>query len=223
MNTGEFIRTIEKKPYLKYVEYDFSVRLNSMLRIAKRICPAFVLDQDNTVIYHEAVKYFAADKTCTWDLSKGLYLYGPVGSGKTLFLKIFHSLMDAPGIKEHSGKNGFDFFTVNDIIDGYSAQGPAFWKNKNLNRSEHYPPPAHVAIDDLGQNSRTASYFGNQIDVVHELIQRRYYAYTDNFVLTHASSNITPSKIKEFYGDFPASRMREMFNVIPLAGSDRRK
>jgi hypothetical protein len=224
MDPARFLNKIERKPYLQYVEYDFKLRLDSLLRIARKICPGFTLDSNNEFIYHEACRYFAADDSCAWDLNKGLYIYGDTGVGKTIFLRIFHNLMKAPGIEEHSGKNGFELYTVNDIIDGYSEYGHVFWKNKNLNvKSESYPKPIHIAIDDLGQNSRTASYFGNQIDVISELIQRRYYAYTDNYVLTHASSNIMPSEIKEVYGKFSASRMREMFNVIPFPGSDRRK
>ena len=220
MNTSEFLNSIKPRQYLIYKDYDYQVRWESLQRIAKHICPGFTIDNSNRDIYQEGCRYFAADESCKWDLSKGLYLYGDIGVGKTIFLKIFHNLMKAPGI---TSVNGFSMFSVNDIIDGYSAKGHLFWEKFNKPHRGTAEEPLHIAIDDLGQSSRIASHYGNQIDVVAELIQRRYYDYTDKYALTHASSNVTPSEIKQECGNFSSSRMREMFNVILFPGSDRRK
>jgi DNA replication protein DnaC len=221
-NSTTFREKIKARPRLVYKEYDFPLRWDSFKRTAEHICPGFVIDDSNKQIYEEACRYFAADDSCSWDLNKGIYLYGDIGVGKTLFYKIFHHLMNAPGIESN---NKFSMLTVNDIVDGYSVSGPAYWKTSGINAVTpgEYNQPVHLFIDDLGQNERVASYFGNSVDVITELIQRRYYAFTDNYVLTHASSNIIPSEIKETFGQFTASRMREMFNVLLFPGGDRRK
>ena len=222
MDSTEFREKIRAKPRLVFREYDFLFRWDSFKRTAEHVCPGFVIDDNNRKLYEEACRYFAADETCSWDLNKGLYLYGDVGVGKTLFFKIFHHLMGAPGI---NSINKFSILTVNDIVDGYSVQGPAYWIKSGINSvpGGYYAKPIHIFIDDIGQNARSASYFGNSIDVISELIQRRYYAHTDSYVLTHASSNIDPSKFKPTFGEFTSSRMREMFNVILFQGKDRRK
>jgi DNA replication protein DnaC len=222
MTRTEFLEAISPRPRLEHVEYDFTIRWDSFLRIAKRVCPDFVIDDKNRTIYEDACKYFAADEKCSWDLNKGLYLVGPPGVGKTLFFKIFFNLNRAPGINSN---NNFKILTVNDIVDGYSIDGPEYWKKSGINAVPEgsYINANHVFIDDLGQNARFAAYYGNTIDVIAELIQRRYYAFTDNFVLTHASSNIDPAEIKGTFGQFTSSRMREMFNVILFSGEDRRK
>lgn len=222
MERSEFISKIIPRPRLVYQEYNFERRLDSLLRIAQRICPEFVLDKYNTEIYEQGCRYFAADPACSWDINKGLFLVGPSGVGKTLFFKIFWNLLRAPGIES---PNNFKRYTVNSIIDGYSSAGPAFWSHSSFNQmpSGYSVGSTHVFVDDLGQSSRIATYYGNSIDVIAELVQRRYYAFTEDWVLTHATSNLDPSEIKEAYGNFTSSRMREMFNVIPFPGEDRRK
>lgn len=223
MKPEELYKDIIPRPRLVYKDYDFALRWDTFQRIAKKICPEFKIDDNNKQIYQEACKYFAADETCIYDLNKGLYVYGDIGVGKTLFFRIFSAVTRAV-----DSVNTFRILTVNNIIDGYSARGPEYWIYSKINPvdSNHVSfgeKPVHVFIDDMGQSARVASYFGNNIDVVASLIQRRYYAFTENFVLTHASSNISPDKIIKEYGQFTSSRMREMFNVILFPGSDKRK
>jgi DNA replication protein DnaC len=54
-----------------------------------------------------------------------------------------------------------------------------------------------------------------------ELLKERYVNVPHN--RTMVTTNLTPEQMKEKYGERVYSRMREMFNVIPIAGSDLRQ
>lgn len=224
MNAKEFLEQIRPVPYLEYTEYDFDLRLDSFNRISRAVCPGFVFNEENREIFTETIKYFAADESCQYDLKKGLYVYGKIGVGKTLYFKIFSALNTAL-----KSANGFKSLSVNDLIDGFAKEGHLYFSNSGITpgeyqkRSTGYGKPVHILIDDLGQSAKTVSYYGSGLNVVEDFLQRRYYAYTDFFALTHVSTNLVPSMINSEYGEFISSRMREMFNIILFPGEDKRK
>ena len=228
MDPNILIKEIKPDSYLRYQEgYDFKKRLESFMRIAKIICPEFEITDENRSIYENTIKYFAADESCEYNLNKGLYVYGQYGVGKTVMFKLFKALnraIDSP--------NNFKRLTVTDLIDGVSHKGyqyfvdsgvvpaggsqsaaNAYWNNK----------ADHFLLDDMGQSERFANNFGNKIDVVIAFLQRRYYAYTDHFALTHCSTNLIPSEIESEFGEAINSRLRQMCNVILFPGEDKRK
>ena len=93
MNPGEFLKNISPKPYLITEDIDFAGRWETLLRIARAICPEFEINDQNRAIYENGVKYFAGDPSCKYDLRKGLYFFGPVGVGKLFTLKSLRPLM----------------------------------------------------------------------------------------------------------------------------------
>lgn len=222
---GEFLNEIKPVPYLVFNEYDPILRRDTFNRIAKAICPGFIINEENKEIYEETIKYFAADESCKYDLRRGLYIYGKIGVGKTLYFKIFKALNRAL-----ESLNSFKTLTVNDLIDGFALEGPRYFASSGITPHDfqkrpnsRWYRPAHILIDDLGQSTKSVNYFGNNLNVVEDFIQRRYYVYTDFFALTHVSTNLVPNKINAEYGEFISSRMREMFNIILFPGEDKRK
>jgi len=73
-------------------------------------------------------------------------------------------------------------------------------------------------IDDLGTEVKAAKNFGNELDVVNHILFHRHRLTK----LTHISSNIPKSMMKDKYGDRVGSRMHEMFNFIELNVKDKR-
>lgn len=218
MNPGEFLKNISPKPYLITEDIDFAGRWETLLRIARAICPEFEINDQNRAIYENGVKYFAGDPSCKYDLRKGLYFFGPVGVGKTVYFKIFEALNVAI-----RSQNNYQRISINELIDGFSSSGYKYFSDSGITPSFYSRSVKHILLDDLGQSSGIIKHFGSEINVIAEFIQRRYYAYTENYHLTHITSNIQPAKIKPEYGDFIASRMREMFNIVLFPGDDRRK
>lgn len=226
MGKEDFLNQIKPKPYLISKEYDFKTRYESLMEIAPVICPGFEISNEQQSIYENAVKYFSGDASGEFDLRKGLYIYGRIGSGKTLFFKILNTLNRATG----SG-NDFNIITINDLVDGIAREGYKYFSLSGITLSgSGFNPHSvnnmwirHMLIDDMGQGVSSVKYFGSEVNVIRDFFQRRYCSFTESAALTHVATNIPPDKIKEEYGEFISSRMREMFNIIAFPGEDKRK
>jgi DNA replication protein DnaC len=221
-----FLNDLRPLPYLEPDEkYEFQSRMITLMRIATAVCPNFELGLDNRSIYENTVRYFAADASGVFDIKKGLYVYGPVGIGKTLYFKIFEALNRAL-----MSPNKYNFLTITDIADGVGNNGLKYFQESGITPGGsikhinlHWRRPSHIMIDDLGKTAVYANHYSNRYNIVEEIIRRRYYVYTDKFSLTHISTNMEPKEIDPCYGNYVASRMREMFNIILFPGKDRRK
>ncbi|NLG02384.1 MAG: hypothetical protein GX567_00890 [Clostridia bacterium] len=220
----EFLDSIKPQPYLTYKDYNIDGRWGSFLEIAKAMYPDFNLTPEEEKIYRNGVMYFAGDPQCEWSLNKGLYICGKIGVGKTTFFKILNTLNKAVG---SGSDNSFRKYTSTELADGFEKKGFEYFENLGYINSFGYSvngvAPTHLLLDDLGQSSNIVNHFGTTTNIVSEFIQRRYNVFIDRYKLTHISTNIEPSEIKEAYGEFIASRMREMFNIIIYPGIDRRK
>ena len=218
----EFLDSIRPRPYLVYKDYNRDIRWGSMLEIAKTMYPDFNITPGEKKIYHNGLMYFAADPQCEWSLNKGLYICGKIGVGKTTFFKVLNTLNRAV-----RSENEFRKYTSTELADGFQRKGFEYFENlgylNNLGYAIDDFSPTHLLLDDLGQSTNVVNHFGTTTNIISEFIQRRYNVFTDSYKLTHISTNIEPSEIKETYGEFVASRMREMFNIIIFPGTDRRK
>jgi DNA replication protein DnaC len=222
MDKNEFFKQISPKPYLEYREYDFSERYELMLGIANTICPGFELTDYNKNLYESGIRYFAGDPKSEFPLTKGLMLYGPVGTGKSLFFRIMNLLNDAT-----KGQNGFTTLSINEVVDGLAKSGHKYLAECGITFSNHVygydSSKKHLFLDDLCLSSDSVNFFGNNIDLVFNFIQRRYQAYTENNILSHITTNLKPDRFSELYGEAVMSRMNQLFFYKALLGKDHRK
>ena len=166
-----------------------------------------ILETDYPIVY-KLIAYFLKDEpTCfqyNLNLNKGLLLAGPIGSGKTSLMNLMKYL--APTENKFSVKpcRDISFEFIQDgyqIIHKYSI-GKLYESN-----------PRTICFDDLGTESNL-KYFGNECNVMAEIILSRYDLFISKKLQTHITTNLSASEIEKHYGNRVRSRLREMVNLI---------
>lgn len=157
---------------------------------------------DHPIIY-KLIAYFLKDEqTCLQyniDLNKGIMISGPVGCGKTSLMNLMKHL--TPPAYKFSVKPcrdiSFDF-----IKDGYE-----------IIHKYSKSAPKTICFDDLGTENNL-KYFGNECNVMAEILLSRYDLFTSRKLQTHITTNLSASEIETVYGNRVRSRLRSTLNLI---------
>ncbi len=138
------------------------------------------------------------------DTRKGVYLWGPVGSGKTYAVYAMRRRYQEMGlsVRVYSAPEMFD-----KIRDDYDHKDSFNLERIMANRGV-------LIIDDLG--AEKASEWISE--TMFKIINKRY----EEVLPTVVTSNLELGEMAERIGDRVASRLAEMCDVIKMDGSDRR-
>jgi len=142
------------------------------------------------------------------DLRKGILLQGPVGCGKTSLMYLMRYLLPRDEQYFVRATRDIYFEFIKDefsVIEKYS-------NNSFINRDQVLVPKVYC-FDDLGLESR-CMHFGNDINVIGEILLSRYPLFVYQRMKTHATTNYDVDKLEDIYGNRIRSRMKEMFNLI---------
>ena len=138
------------------------------------------------------------------DLNKGILLSGPIGCGKTSIMHLIRPF--ASPLSDYKIKTcrelSFEF-----AKSGYEAINKYTLKQNYQSRLPGY------CFDDLGAEQQI-KHFGNDCNVMAEVLISRYEQFVENNSITHLTSNLSASEIEMLYGNRLRSRMRNMFNLI---------
>lgn len=186
----------------------------------REIEPRFVVDEDN----QDAIKKITNHIQTT---GKGILLSGPVGTGKTVLMKGLNQLLYRFNCRYHSYKINFYNLPVYKIASGFAAEGFKIFEDgicgdgMMIDGGRMMIPLADVNVplllDDIGVND-VVSHFGNTVNIVSEIIMRRY----DRGARTYITTNMSIKTLQEHYGERVYSRMKEMFMPYYVKGPDRR-
>jgi hypothetical protein len=144
-------------------------------------------------------------------LHKGIFLTGPVGCGKTSLMKLMNSL--AP--------NTFLMKPCRDITFEFMEEGFSVIHKYSKGLSD----VARIfCFDDLGVEN-SLKYFGNECNVMAEILLTRYNLFISRKLITHITTNLSAQEIEDIYGQRIRSRMREQFNLVAFGKSsvDKRR
>ncbi len=176
---------------------------------AKMLIPNF----QKTDIYDILTEYFSKSEKFTqrgYNLNKGLLVVGDVGTGKTEAFNVFRELL-------RSSNRFFQVASCRQIIRDYTNEG-AKVLNKYGRDSKHT-----VYFDDLGLEEVNVKMYGNNANVMSEIMLDRYESFKREGIKTFATSNLGAKEFGEIYGERMRDRMREMFNFIEVKGESFRK
>lgn len=165
------------------------------------------MEEDHYVIF-KLIAYFIRDQEKCFRyglmLHKGILLTGPVGSGKTALMTLMKLLAAAENkfYVKPCREISFEF-----IQDGYEVIH-RYSKGKLYNSE-----PKTICFDDLGTENNL-KYFGNECNVMAEIMLSRYDIFISKKITTHITSNLSATEIEAIYGNRVRSRLREMVNLI---------
>lgn len=165
------------------------------------------IEQDITNIT-KLVAYFLNDTIATEkfgiDLTKGILLSGPVGCGKTTLMTLMKYVTKP--------NNKFYIKTCRDISFEFIKDGYEII-HKYSRGNNSYKEYKNYCFDDLGIE-QNLKYYGNECNVMAEIILSRYDLFVAKKVQTHITSNLSASEIEIAYGNRVRSRLRGMLNLI---------
>ena len=154
------------------------------------------------------VAYFLNDETKTneygIDLTKGILLSGPVGCGKTTLMTLMKYVAKQ--------NNRFYLKTCRDISFEFIKEGYEIihrYSRGSYSQTEY----KNYCFDDLGVE-QNLKYYGNECNVMAEIILSRYDLFIARKVQTHLTTNLSASELETAYGNRIRSRLRGMLNLI---------
>ncbi len=153
------------------------------------------------------IAYFSGNP-CELDQTKGIYLYGNVGSGKSMLMRMF---------AEFTAGTSFEFYYTDFEIElsliKADANRPYL---ENLRQSNR-------CFDEVGMSSAEVNRYGNHADVLNEVIYHRNYRFTTYRQKTHIVTNISPADISQILNERNVSRAGAMMQPVAYFGESNRK
>jgi hypothetical protein len=189
----------------------------------KKFGEHFKLYPDDFGLIYNLIVYAIEDKTEAekrrLDLKKGILLTGPIGCEKTSLMTLVRYFFQ-PG-KQYQIKS------TRDISFEFEKEGFKVinrYSKNSLNLSYSNPVPIIICFDDLGVE-QPQKHFGNECNVMGEILLSRYDLFISKAIPTHLTTNLSATEIEEKYGNRVRSRMREIFNLVAFDknNNDKRK
>lgn len=198
--------------------YDFDTCLRIMERKGKELFGEhFVIRQEEHELISRLLVYILRDienaEKLNISLHKGILLSGPVGCGKTTLMTLVRLFQP--------GDNRFVMKSCRDVSFEFSQEGYSIILKYGRN-SFNREIPRMYCFDDLGTETNL-KYYGNDCNVMAEVLLSRYDQFVAHKMITHITTNLNSSEIEGIYGIRVRSRMREMFNLINFDGDAKDK
>lgn len=199
----------------QYLPYNIDIALDVVSRIAKGIDEGFKFTDNSKDLYCKLIQYFHGDPAFKGDLSKGILLQGPTGTGKTLAMRVMSIYQKIDNIKyTMNGKvytMNYDVTNINDIVNCFidnAFDGIQIYSNRYV-----------VCLDDIGTEIEEVKHYGNTLDVISHVISERY----SKRLLTFGTTNFRINDLEDKYGDRILSRIYALFNFIVVKDCDFRR
>lgn len=155
-------------------------------------------------------RYFINDPACEWPLTKGLFLYGMPGTGKTEMMQVFARFCEENMLsKQFSYTNMSEVYTRAKSDKDFDPVTP----NVQFDR----------AFDEFGRHVGPVVRFGEPLDINEAIIEQRYERQRRYGQLTHFIANVTPNDVENAFTPMIFDRIRSMCTGVSFTGKSKRR
>ena len=203
-------------------QFSFPACIQWLEKVGKQLFGSHfkIFNEDHELILKLLVYAIGDENSCkikNISLKKGILLTGPIGCGKTSLMTLINSFF--PKGKQFQMKSSreisFEFEKEGySVINYYSIGSP--------NQAANILRPKIFCFDDLGVE-QPQKYYGNECNVMAEILLSRYDLFIQKGLPTHLTTNLSASELESLYGNRIRSRMREIFNLIAFDKSSKDK
>lgn len=211
--------------------------MNLIEAFGRAITPKFKLDEFNKWTYTQLVRWLFGDPTMEalnptqprakvrGVLTKGIYLAGRTGTGKSTALTLLAALADAFQVRividNCTRPIAWQEVRTDDVVYEFRRSGTYCKLMSKIGRSVDFRREQILCLQDLGTEPLESNYMGNKTNPVQSVLEARG---DDLATLTLISSNIPlgHEALAKGYGDRVQSRLCGMCNYLTIDGGDRR-
>jgi len=162
---------------------------------------------EQKAVTYGLLRYFINDPTSPYPLNKGIYLYGPCGTGKTRLMELFQKL--TTGTQK-------EFCIVNLTREIQNAKDhPEYDIVGTLVTGEK-------CLDEFGFTDDILNDHGNKTRVYDAAVYGRHIR-SRNGKITHIVSNVPIEQAGQYIDFRNVDRLREMVTPVLFSGSSFRK
>lgn len=170
----------------------------------------WVFSDDDLNNLKNIVRYFVNDPACAYPLTKGLFLYGAPGTGKTEVIQVMERFC-----RENSLTKSFEFTSLSGVHIQMKAEKDYDPITKNVQHDR--------CFDEFFRFVGPVIRFGEGLDINEALIEMRYERFKRYGQLSHFIANTTPNEMKGAFSPMIFDRLRSMCTSIHFKGESKRK
>lgn len=166
-------------------------------------------DEDELKNVRNIIRYFINDPACEWPLTKGLFVYGMPGTGKTEVMQIFERFAQLNSLPK-----SFAFTSMAEVyVKAKSGKGfDPVTPNIQLDR----------CFDEFGLYTGAVMTFGESLDINEAIIEARYKRFRQGGQLSHFISNMTTAEVQAAFSPMIFDRIRSMCTSVNFKGKSKR-
>lgn len=169
----------------------------------------WIFNDEEKAILQNIVRYFINDPASQYPLSKGLFLYGSPGTGKTEIMRAMSRFC-----ADNDLSKAFVFCSLSHIHIEAKANKKYDPVTPNVQQQR--------CFDEFGRYIGPITRYGDLLDINEAIIEQRYERGRRYGQITHFIANATPNELNQALSPMISDRLRSMCTGIVFSGTSKR-